>query len=572
MIRPLHSLEDGAVYDVVVAGAGAGGLAAALFAALAGGRVLLVEASDHVGGTTAWSAGSVWIPNTHLSPAGSDSPAAARAYLDAVIGNHAPAPMRAAFLASGPAAVARLTRDTAVQLRPYPLHPDYEQTLPGATASGRALAPVPFDGRRLGAALALVRPPIPEFTVLGGMMVDRTDIAHLLGLTRSLGSLRHVAGLLARHAGDRLRGRRASRLVMGNALVGQLLWSLLQRDVDLVTGAAPVELRGAGDSVDGVVLAAADGARRQVAARRAVVLAGGGFSGDASYRARLLPQGGTLPTVTAPGQGGALLDLALAQGARLGSGAADAAYWAPVSRRRRSDGSEAVFPHFVLDRSKPGTLCIDQRGRRFVNEAASYHGFARAMLAADAAVPCWLLADARALRAYGLGMVRIGTRRLAPYLADGYLVEGRSLDDLAARLGVPAEALQASVARFNGFAVTGVDPDFGRGSTLNHCVNGDPAVTPNPTLAPLATPPFYAVRLWPGDIGAATGLVTDTEARVLAGDRPIAGLYAVGNAMQSITGGTYPGPGITLGPALTFAYRAMQHTFGADRASEETGP
>ncbi|WP_315834271.1 FAD-dependent oxidoreductase [Bradyrhizobium prioriisuperbiae] len=561
MFRALSSLPSHEAYDVVVAGAGAGGLAAALFAAIAGARVLLAEQSDMIGGTTALSAGSVWIPNTHLAGDADDDPAQARLYLDSVIGNHAPAVLREAFLASGPQAIALLDARSEVKFRPYALHPDYEQTQPGATARGRALEPVPFDGLRLGADLNRIRPPLPEFTILGGMMVDRTDIRHLLGMTRSPASAWHSAKLLARYARDRLKIRRGSRLVMGNALVGRLLISLKQYDVTIVTGTTITGLTATDGAVRGVTLAGG-GTERVIAARRAVVLAGGGFIGDDDQRRQWLPAAGFLPSACAPGQGGALQKLALGLGARIAEGNRDAAYWAPVSLRRRADGSTAVFPHFVMDRSKPGTICVDQSGRRFVNEATSYHEFARAMLARDRVqpcIPCFIIADARALRAYGLGLVRPGARNLAPFLADGYLVEGPDLAALARKLDIDPATLMQTVERTNVLAASGHDADFGRGSTLYHRVNGDPAVGPNPTLAPLAQPPFYAVRLQPGDIGAARGLVVNEWAQVMRDGRPITGLYACGNAMNSITGGTYPGPGITLGPAITFAYRAMRH-------------
>lgn len=562
MFRALSSLSSNEAHDVVVAGAGAGGMAAALFAAIAGARVLLVEQSDVIGGTTALSAGSVWIPNTHLANDAGDSPAQARRYLDSVIGNHAPAIMREAFLASGPEAIALLDARSEVKFQPYALHPDYEQTHPGATARGRALEPLPFDGRRLGADLARVRPPLPEFTILGGMMVDRTDIRHLLGMTRSLDSAWHAATLLARYGRDRLKGPRGSRLVMGNALVGRLLLSLTRYNVAIVTGATITALTTTDSAVRGVTLAG-DGTERLIIARRAVVLAGGGRIGDDERHRQWSATTAPLPSACAPGHSGALQAIARGLGARLAEGNRDAAYWAPVSLRRRVDGSTAVFPHFVMDRSKPGTICVDQSGERFVNEATSYHEFARAMFArhrVQPCIPCFIISDSRALRAYGLGMVRPGARNLARFLADGYLIEAPDLAALARKLDIDPSAFAQTVERFNVSAASGHDADFGRGSTLYHRVNGDPAVGPNPTLAALAQPPFYAVRLHPGDIGAARGLAVNEWAQVL-GDReqPITGLYACGNEMNSITGGTYPGPGITLGPAITFAYRAMRH-------------
>ncbi len=216
----------GAAWDVVVLGAGGAGMSAALVAAHAGARVLIVERTRHVGGTTAWSGGTTWIPcTTHAGEvgAGDDTLAAAEDYLTRAIGDRAPAALRRAFLRHGAEAVAFVERHSDVRYRAYPLHPDYLSEIPGSTVKGRALEPLPFDGRKLGALFGLVRPPIPEFTVLSGMMVDRNDIFHLLRMKRSLTSLRYAARILARHARDRMRHSRGTRLVMGNALVARLL-------------------------------------------------------------------------------------------------------------------------------------------------------------------------------------------------------------------------------------------------------------------------------------------------------------------------------------------------------------
>ena len=564
MIRRLETIDDGAPYDIVVVGAGGAGMAAALFAAIEDKRVLLIERTEFIGGTTALSAGSTWIPNTHHARAVTpgDSVDNAARFLTGVVGNHSRAAMRAAFLESGPAAVAVLEVNSEVEFRPYATHPDYEQEVEGATLRGRALEPVPFDGRRLGAGLKHVRPPIPEFTILGGMMVDRTDIGHLLNLSRSRASFTHAFRILARYGLDRLRHPRSTRLVMGNALVGRLLKSLMDKDVDIVTETAVNALRSESDGVCGVVLESR-GAMRKISAASGVILAAGGYNRHRTRRAEMLHQPVPAFSPAAPGHTGEMQDLALALGARFGEGNLDNAFWAPVSVRGRADGTAAVFPHFVMDRSKPGTVCINQLGRRFVNEATSYHRFARAMFESNASAPCipaFIIADAVALRKYGLGMVRMGTRNLGPFLADGYLIQGRTIADLAGKLQVDPTALAGTIAAMNRYAEAGVDPEYGRGTTAYHRVNGDPLHGPNPTLGPIATAPFYAMRLYPGDIGAATGLVTDEWARVLkADDQPIGRLYACGNEASSIMGGTYPGPGITIGPAIVFAYRAVQH-------------
>ena len=215
-------------------------MSAALFSAIRGAKTLLVEKTGFVGGTSALSAGSIWIPNTrHASALGaSDSAANAEKYLQQIVGNHADVALRAAFLKAGPAAIEVLENHSEVKLRAYVRHPDYRSELEGAALAGRALEPLPFDGRLLGEAFKLVRPPLPEFTLLGGMMVDRTDIGHLLSSTRSVRSLWHSTKLLARYTRDKAGYGRGTRLVMGNALVGRLLYSLMRQGVDILTGAS----------------------------------------------------------------------------------------------------------------------------------------------------------------------------------------------------------------------------------------------------------------------------------------------------------------------------------------------
>ena len=546
--------------DLIVCGAGAAGMAAALFAAIEGLEAVVLERSPWVGGTSALAAGALWIPNTHLAAGSGDTPARAAHYLELATGGRPPAALRERFLALGPQAVRSLEEHSDVRLRAFPHHPDYLSELPDATKWGRVLECLPFDGRELGRDLALVRPPIPEFTVLGGMMVDRTDIGHLLNITRSRASFMHSARLLLRHAGDRLRYPRGARLVLGNALVGRLLLSLRKRGVPIWTGTCAHRLLEREGRVAGV-MALREGKQLEIRARVGVVLAGGGFNDHAGYRAQLIPAEVT-HSPRAGNSNGELLEQAIALGARLGRPAGSAAFWAPVSVRRRRDGSTAVFPHFVLDRAKPGTVVVNAAGRRFVNESTSYHQFGERMLASGPGgrsnAVAYLIADRGALVKYGLGMVRPGGRGLAPLLHDGYLVEAPTIAALAQQLGIDADALGQTVEQMNAFAQDGADPEFQRGSTAYQRNLGDATVQPNPTLGPIAQAPFYALRLQPGDIAASAGLVTDAQAQVLRGHLAIPGLYAVGNDMQSVMGDAYPGPGINLGPAIVFAYAAVQ--------------
>jgi succinate dehydrogenase/fumarate reductase flavoprotein subunit len=573
MVETLSGLQQDETFDVVVIGAGGAGMSAALFAAIDGARVLLVESTEYVGGTTAFSAGTTWIPASMHGPSVNpdDSSANAEAFLRRAVGERSNEALRRAFLQAGPQAVAHLEANSDVKYRARPFHPDYLSELEGSTLRGRALEPLAFDGRKLGKQFALIRPPIPEFTVLGGMMVDRDDVAHLLNMTKSLKSLRHAVKLLARHVRDRMSWPRGTRLVMGNALIGRLLHSLLARGVTVLVNTKLESLHtGAGGSVESMTLSQ-NGQRRRITVTGGVILASGGFNRHPQRRRTMLPGADPSWCPGAPGHTGSAHDLALAIGARYGEGALSNAFWAPVSVRKRSDGTTAVFPHFLMDRGKPGMLVVNQHGKRFLNENTSYHLFGIAMQEAHCktpSVPAYLVTDAEGLRKYGLGMVRPGGKGLAPFLADGYLTRAETLDELAAKLGIDAAGLADSVARINEYARTGVDLDFQRGTTDYQRANGDPNWPgPNPCLGPIGRAPFYAVRLYPGDIGAATGLVSDQKGRVLGrDDQPIGGLYACGNDMQSVMGGVYPGPGITLGPGLAFAYLA-----GRDAAARAKG-
>ena len=499
--------------------------------------------------------------NLNKSP---DTLAEAARYLDNAVGGRAPASLRRAFLDNGPRALDKIESNSEVKYRACAKHPDYISDLGGSTINGRALEPVPFDGRLLGDLFKLIRPPIPEFTVLGGMMVDRTDINHLLGMTRSLASFKHSVKIVFRHLADRLRYPRGTRLVMGNALIGRLLYSLSQRDnVTLTLNTSVTDIARDAGRIESVTLLQ-DGQRRTVRVTGGVILASGGFNRHPQLRKDMLPGIDASWCPAALGHTGEAHDLVRKLGARYGDGAMSHAFWAPVSTRKREDGSQAVFPHFVMDRAKPGMLTVNQAGKRFVNESTSYHLFALAMQHANRttpSIPAYLICDAEALRKYGIGMVRPGGKGLEPFLADGYLTRADTLDELAGKLGIDAAGLKASVAKFNAYAASGVDPEFQRGVTAYQQNLGDPGWSgKNPNLGPLTQAPYYAVRLYPGDIGASTGLATNADAQVLGeNDEPIAGLYAVGNDMHSIMGGVYTAPGITLGPGLVFAYLAARH-------------
>ena len=554
-------MSDERQVDLLVLGGGAAGMTAALTAAVLGLDVLLVEKTEVVGGTSARSAGSVWVPNSRHSPPGRDNFDNALRYLRAILGNRLDETRVRAFLAAAPEMVAFLEDNSTVAFRAYAHHPDYRATLEGATLSGRVLEPVPFDASVLGKGFAKLHPPLPEFMLLGGMMVDRTDIGHLLNATRSFASLRHSLGLLARHGADRVRFPRGARLVMGNALVARLYYSLLQRRVPILFSTQILSLTQSARRMTGALLQG-NGTRIAVRSRGGVILATGGFSHNTAMRRRLLPAALSAHSPVAEGAQGEGIALGQDAGARLSSSDDGNGFWSPVSLRRRRDSSLAVFPHLVLDRGKPGVIAVDPRGCRFVSEALDYHRFAAAMLTVLAGSPersCYLICDDAFMAKYGLGMVRPGRINLRQALREGYVTQAPTLEALAQAIGIPGDALMQTVARHAGFARTGVDEDFGKGSDPYQQNLGDPRQRPNPCIGAIDKPPFYALAIHASDIGTSCGLVTDEFAQVLRGDAsPIAGLYACGNDMASIMAGAYPGPGITIGPGMTFGFIAAR--------------
>ena len=553
-----------AALDLIVVGAGAAGMTAAAVGAAEGLRVLLLEKTAQVGGTTAWSGGMVWTPANRLTAAArrADTLDAARRYLGQVVPGGFQSPRQEAFLNHADAAIAYLAGHTPVQLTPVNRYPDYYPDLSGATDGGRVLEPKPFDATRLGRDFALLRPPLPEFTLFGGMMISRPDLVHFRRVGRSVRSTSRVVRLVADYVLQRLRAPRGTTLYLGNALAGRLLLALIQTGVEIRTGVAIAGLAFDRDRVSGVVLA--DGTR--VEARRGVILATGGFSRDSGLRARFLPESAGALSATAPGSSGDGVRLGMAAGGEMGPAELNAAFWVPGSRFQRADGSAGVFPHTVTDRAKPGLIAVDRTGRRFVNEAVSYHEFVLAMLRGrnGGGEPAYLLCDRRFLWYYGLGRVKPFRMSLRQEIESGYLLTAPTPRALAERIGVDPDALAATVEAFNLGAKDGLDPMFGRGGNSYQRHLGDAGNQPNPCVAPIVKAPFYAVAVLPADLGTATGLMTDGFARVLDRDGvPVAGLYASGNDMHSVMNGAYPGPGITLGPALTFGYLAARHAAGA---------
>jgi succinate dehydrogenase/fumarate reductase flavoprotein subunit len=551
--------------DLLVFGAGAAGMTAALVGAREGLETILCEKSEQVGGTTATSVGTIWIPGSRQSREAGlpDNVEAARTYLALLLGKSAADERLDMFLRIGPIVLDDLEKTTSVQLLPPPVHPDYKN-LPGAATGGRALGALPFDGRKLGADFGRVRAPRREFMVLGGMMVGKNDIAPLLHPLRSWRNFLHASRLLTRQAFDRARFARGTRLVMGNALVARLFHDL-RNSVDIRFATGLKELIRAGDDIIGAVVQSPAG-ELAIGARRGIVLATGGIGWSAELRDRLLPEAARRYSLAPPSNAGDGILAAERVGAVIDTELRSVALWMPSSVMEQPDGHLSVFPHIMLDRAKPGLLAVDRMGRRFVNEADSYHDFVEAMLASSnppGAVPSFLVCDASFIRDYGLGLVRPGARHLAGYLNSGYLFEGDTVEALADTLGVDPGMLSQTIARYNTFAETGIDREFGRGASELNRFNGDQSNRPNPCLRRIGPGPYYAVAVWPADLASSAGLRADWRGRVLAREGgPLGRLYAAGNDAASIFRGTYPGPGTMIGPAIVFGWCAAMDAAG----------
>ncbi len=559
------TLPDAADFDVVVFGSGAGGMTAALTAAVHGQRVLLCEKDSVLGGTTATSGGSCWVPCNHHAVARGvdDSPERAARYLDGEIGIPDGNGRRRAFLEAAPRAFAFVERHSALKFSLPDAYPDYHPARDGAALRGRTLQPLPFDGRRLGRDFALVRPPNRGQMVLGGLMANRPEARLLVRPFASRRAFAFAMLTALRYARDRVRHPRGTRLLLGNALVAALLFTLREKGVSIWTEAAVRALLRDGPRVDGAIVRRR-GRDLRIHARVAVVLATGGMSSSPELRQALSPSQPVEWALSTPAATGDGLVAAREAGAAVAT--SDPGLFFMPASVMRDGGGRYAFPHVIADRARPGLIAVDESGCRFVNEADSYHDFVLAMYRKGGAPRAFLLCDHPSLVRYGIGLIRPVWQWRAHYERAGYLVTAPTLAALAERIGVPADALMESVARHNADAVRGVDSAFGKGGNALNTFNGDPDVTPNPCLAPIATPPFHAVEVVPAAVAASAGLAVDADARVLdMQGRPIAGLYACGNDQASIMRGVYPGPGITLGPAIASGFRAMEHACAGAR-------
>ncbi len=551
--------------DLLVVGSGAGGMASALYAADTGADVLIVEKEALWGGTSATSGAGIWIPaSDQAREAGfADNVDDAFTYVRGLSADNVPDAQIRAYVENAHRMLRWLTEKTPISYCAFP-YPDYHAENPGGSPTGyRTHMPLPIDGRALGDDVATLRFASPA-ACLFGYLNWHFDETYIL-LFRAKGWQWHLAKSWLRYWLDlpfRLKSRKDRRLTLGNALAGGLRMALNAKNVPLWLDSPMESLISEDGQVTGAVVRHGRQMLR-IRARKGVVLAAGGFDKNAAMRAQYAP---LYPTALYSGGTGGNMGDAINAGAEQGAALRNmqSAWAAPVFYVPGEDRGRLC----TIERALPGSLIVHQGGARYLNEAASYHivGQQMARRAAEYgdASPSWFIFDHVYRHKYPVGP-------LLPLIPDALqsssvrqiMKKGRSIAELAQKIGVDAAVLEGTIARYNAHAAAGEDPDFARGDAAYDKMYGDPSVTPNPCLRPLSQGPFYAMPIYPGDIGTNGGLVTSGDGQVLRADgSAIPGLYAIGNCAASAMGESYPGAGVTIGPALTFGYLAAKHAMG----------
>ncbi|XBB69162.1 3-oxosteroid 1-dehydrogenase [Nocardioides sp. WV_118_6] len=542
-------------YDVVVVGAGGAGMSAALAASAQGLDTVLVEKSGYFGGSTARSGGGVWIPGNYaLEAAGQVDPGdreAAKTYLDSIVGDVVPKQRRDTYLDRGPEVLDFLREKTPLRFTWVPEYADYLPEQPGGRPRGRSVEPVPLDARFLGDELDRLHPPYTKAPA--NLIVTQADFRKIsLGLRTIRGPLTMIKVMLKRLLAI-VTGKKM--FAMGNAIAIGLRKGLTDAGVPVEYDTALLDLLVEDGRVVGVVVESG-GERREIRARRGVILGSGGFEHSQELREKFLPQptSATWSTGAPANTGGGLL-------AGTAAGAAtdllDDAWWGPTIPLP----GRAWF--CLAERNLPGSIIVNSAGARYMNEALPYveatHEIYKGQATGVDHVPSYMVFDQTYRNRYLFAGVAGRQPFPGRWYKEGVVVRADSLEELATKVGLPSGSLDTTVERFNGFARSGVDEDFHRGESAYDKYYSDPTVKPNCSLAPIEKGPFYAVKIVPGDLGTKGGLVTDERARVLREDGSvIPGLYAAGNVSAAVMGNTYPGPGGTIGPAIVFGYLAAE--------------
>ncbi len=541
-------------FDFVIVGSGAGSVPAALVLQEQGKRVLIIEKQAVIGGTSAYSGGVIWVPNNdHVNAAGgNDSPERAKAYFDAIAGDPLPSSSHArreSWIRNG-AEMVRFLERKGMKFFHSGL-PDYYDG-PGSLPQGRGLATPLFNAKELGDWEAKLSMPAAGRR----MPLHIMEGVKILTIKQTWRGKAVALLLVYRKIKERLLGQ--TLLSGGGALLGRLLQIALRERVPIWTETSVRDFIVENGRVVGVT-AERDGRMVTVRANLGVLVNAGGFSRNREMRDKYSPKPASTDwTQVNPGDTGEMIRAIMDLGAATDQ--MDEAFWFPCSYL--PDGSTFSM-HSAGDIGKPHCILVDARGNRFVNEANPYMEVGKTMYEAGA-VPAWAIFDSEHRRKYFWGMAMPG-KPAETLIECGYLKRAGSLDKIARLCGIDAEGLARTVQHFNGLVHTGVDDDFHRGESAFNQYYGDPKTKPNPNLGTIAKPPFYAVAIYPGDIGTCGGIVADEHARALRPDGvPIPGLYVTGNTSAAAGGRVYLGAGAAVGPSMIFGYVAARHAVRAN--------
>ena len=553
-------------YDVIVVGSGAAGMVAALTAAHQGLSAVVIEKSAHFGGSTARSGGGVWIPNNEILKRDgvTDTAEAASTYLHTLVGDVVPPERIDTYLERGPEMLSFVLKNTPLKMCWVPNYSDYYPETPGGRPAGRSVEPLPFDAKKLGADMAGLEPAYGKVPL--NVVVMQQDYVRLNQLKR------HPRGVLRSiKVGARTfwAGMRGKNLVgMGRALIAPLRIGLRDAGVPVLLNTALTDLYVEDGVVRGVYVRDMNEPEaaepRLIRVRRAVILGSGGFEHNEQMRVKYQRAPITTEwTVGAAANTGDGIVAAEKLGAALEL--MEDAWWGPTVPLEGS-------PWFALsERNSPGSIIVNMSGERFMNESMPYVEACHQMYGGQYGhgdgpgenIPAWLVFDQQYRDRFIFAGLQPGQRIPTKWLDSGVIVKAGTLEELAQKTNLPIEGLRATIERFNGFARSGVDEDFHRGESAYDRYYGDPTNKPNPNLGEIKNAPYYAAKMVPGDLGTKGGIRTDVHGRALRDDDSvIEGLYAAGNVSSPVMGHTYPGPGGTIGPAMTFGYLAALHIAG----------
>jgi 3-oxosteroid 1-dehydrogenase len=562
------------IFDVLVIGSGCGGLTAALTADISNpAKVLVIEKSHLIGGTSATSGGVIWIPDNHLGKekGAQDSISEAKDYLKATIpADEFNEPLIDAYLDQGPKMVKFMQDHTDARYTSLEHYPDYFQDAPGVKLGNRALEPLPVSADVLGDDVDNLHPSGPQTIVFGRYGVNFEE-SHAF-TTQSPGWFRLFAKIFLTYWLDfswRIKRKRSRRLAFGAASVTRLFASVKKRNIPIWRSAELKEFILGDNRVIGAVIHK-DGRLIKVQARRGVIVASGGFGQNQEMREKYLPK----PTNSDWGcepktNTGDPIKAAEAIGAQLKF--MDKAWWVTTVKAPNEE-----FPRLSeVEKSLPGNYTVNKSGKRFANESQNYLTFMLEVLdkekKGESCAPMYMIFDANHRKNYPVGPLMPG--KFFPdklikiihkdWFESDFLTTANTIEELAIQTGIDSEALQSTVKRVNNFSVTGKDLDFQRGDNERDRFSGDPSLL-NPCLGPIDKAPFYAMRIDPGEFATCGGMAINEYGQVLNNDnQAIAGLYATGNCTPALLT-TYPGPGATIGPAMTFGFIAGKHISGSN--------